>query len=155
MERGIQGGDPNLKPIKAYRRLVQYYETDRMGITHNSNYFRWFEEARLDFMAQSGRTYLEMEEMGIFMPIVSESARFIHPTHFYNEVSIKSMMTHYNGYKCTVEFEVTNLTEGNVCTTGEVVYAIVNRNGKPIKLSKDFPEIDDYWNSLVGYQSEA
>ena len=24
---------------------VQYYETDRMGITHHSNYVRWMEEA--------------------------------------------------------------------------------------------------------------
>ena len=33
-----------------YRRLVQYYETDRMGIVHHSNYIRWFEEARTDFL---------------------------------------------------------------------------------------------------------
>lgn len=143
-----------MKPIKAYRKRVQYYETDRMGITHNSNYFRWFEEARLDFMDQSGRSYLELEEMGIFMPIVSESARFIAPTRFYDEVMIKSKMTHYNSYKCTVEFEVIRLNDRKLCTTGEVVYAIVNQTGKPIKLSKDFPEIDSYYNSLINYQSE-
>lgn len=125
-----------------------------MGITHNSNYFRWFEEARLDFMDQSGRSYLELEEMGIFMPIVSESARFIAPTRFYDEVMIKSKMTHYNSYKCTVEFEVIRLNDRKLCTTGEVVYAIVNQTGKPIKLSKDFPEIDSYYNSLINYQSE-
>ena len=27
-----------------YRHRVQYYETDRMGITHHSNYIRWMEE---------------------------------------------------------------------------------------------------------------
>ena len=143
-----------MKPIKAYRKIVQYYETDRMGITHNSNYFRWFEEARIDFMTQSGRPYLKLEEMGIFMPIASESARFLSPTRFYDEVMIKSKMTHYNGYKCTVEFEVTRMADRKVCTTGEVIYATVDRNGKPIKLSKDFPEIDDYYNSLLNYQSE-
>jgi acyl-CoA thioester hydrolase len=143
-----------LKPIKAYRKRVQYYETDRMGITHNSNYFRWFEEARIDFMHQSSWPYLELEEMGIFMPIASESARFIAPTRFYDEVMIKSKMTHYNGYKCTVEFEVTRLADHKLCTTGEVVYAIVDREGKPIKLSKDFPEIDSLYINLLNYQSE-
>ena len=29
---------------------VQYYETDRMGITHHSNYVRWMEEARTFFL---------------------------------------------------------------------------------------------------------
>lgn len=27
--------------------LVQYYETDQMGVVHHSNYIRWFEEARV------------------------------------------------------------------------------------------------------------
>ena len=29
---------------KPYKHLVQYYETDQMGIVHHSNYIRWFEE---------------------------------------------------------------------------------------------------------------
>ena len=27
--------------------LTKYYETDKMGITHHSNYIRWMEEARI------------------------------------------------------------------------------------------------------------
>lgn len=29
-----------------YKHKVQYYETDKMGITHHSNYIRWMEEER-------------------------------------------------------------------------------------------------------------
>ena len=32
--------------MKPYRHLVQYYETDMMGIAHHANYIRWMEEAR-------------------------------------------------------------------------------------------------------------
>lgn len=28
-----------------YQHKVQYYETDKMGITHHSNSIRWMEEA--------------------------------------------------------------------------------------------------------------
>ena len=35
-----------------YIHTVQYYETDKMGITHHSNYIRWMEEARVDFLSQ-------------------------------------------------------------------------------------------------------
>lgn len=38
--------------MNAYQHTVQYYETDRMGITHHSNYIRWMEEARVDFLQQ-------------------------------------------------------------------------------------------------------
>ena len=33
-----------------YERKVNYYETDAMAIVHHSNYIRWFEEARMDYM---------------------------------------------------------------------------------------------------------
>ena len=33
-----------------YIHKVQYYETDKMGITHHSNYIRWMEEARVDML---------------------------------------------------------------------------------------------------------
>ena len=37
-----------------YTHRVQYYETDQMGIVHHSNYIRWFEEARIDWMRDCG-----------------------------------------------------------------------------------------------------
>ena len=35
-----------------YRRKAQYHETDQMGIIHHSNYVKWMEEARIDFMKE-------------------------------------------------------------------------------------------------------
>ena len=49
---------------KAYQHKVQYYETDQMGIVHHSNYIRWFEEARTDYMERLGIGYEKMEEQG-------------------------------------------------------------------------------------------
>ena len=43
--------------MKEYLHKVQYYETDMMGITHHSNYIRWMEEARIDFLSQIGWDY--------------------------------------------------------------------------------------------------
>lgn len=36
--------------MKEYKHKIHYYETDQMGIVHHSNYIRWFEEARVDYM---------------------------------------------------------------------------------------------------------
>ena len=40
--------------MKCYQHEVKYYECDRMGITHHSNYVRFMEEARVDWMDQVG-----------------------------------------------------------------------------------------------------
>ena len=39
---------------KPYLHEVKYYETDKMGITHHSNYIRFMEEARIDWLDQLG-----------------------------------------------------------------------------------------------------
>ena len=49
---------------------VQYYETDRMGITHHSNYVRWMEEARTFFLREIGWPYEKIEEEGIISPVI-------------------------------------------------------------------------------------
>ena len=41
--------------IRPYERRVQYYETDKMGIVHHSNYISWLEAARTDHLDQLGR----------------------------------------------------------------------------------------------------
>ena len=40
-----------------YKRRMNYYETDQMGIIHHSNYIRLFEEARLGMMDKEGISY--------------------------------------------------------------------------------------------------
>ena len=37
-----------------YEKKINYYETDRMGITHHSNYIRFAEEARVDILDKIG-----------------------------------------------------------------------------------------------------
>ena len=74
---------------KPYKHLVQYYETDQMGIVHHSNYIRWFEEARSYILEENGFGYKKMEELGIISPVLSVNARYKSMTHYYDTVIIK------------------------------------------------------------------
>ena len=40
---------------------VQYYETDKMGIVHHSNYVRYLETARTELFRDKGYAYDDME----------------------------------------------------------------------------------------------
>ena len=51
--------------MRPYRHRVNYYETDKMGITHHANYIHWMEEARIDMMDQLGWPYDKLEELSI------------------------------------------------------------------------------------------
>ena len=56
--------------MHTYTHQVQYYETDKMQITHHSNYIRFMEEARIDFLNHIGFGYDKMEELGISSPVI-------------------------------------------------------------------------------------
>ena len=55
---------------------VPFSETDRMGITHHSNYVRWMEEARTFFLREIGWPYEKIEEEGIISPVTSISCDY-------------------------------------------------------------------------------
>ena len=75
--------------MNAYRHTVQYYETDRMGIVHHSNYIRWMEEARVDYLAQLGWGLERLEAMGSVSPATYLDAKYKQTTTFPDVISIQ------------------------------------------------------------------
>ena len=127
--------------IKPYCRKVHYYETDQMGITHHSNYIRWFEEARVDLMTQMGFPYKRLEEEGIISPLLSVSCEYKSPVVFDEEVMIQGTIKKFNGIKMTVGYEIRGVGSGELKTRGESQHCFVNREGIPVSLKKENKEI--------------
>ena len=75
--------------MNSYKHQVQYYETDKMGITHHSNYIRWMEEARIDFLKQIGWSYDELERSGIISPVIRVDCQYKVTTTFYDIIIIQ------------------------------------------------------------------
>ena len=47
-----------------YERTINYYETDKMGVVHHSNYIRFFEEARCQFLKDANKVTASITEHG-------------------------------------------------------------------------------------------
>ncbi len=135
--------------MKEYIHKVQYYETDKMGITHHSNYIRWMEEARVDFMADIGYDYAALEDMGIVSPVLSVSCDYKKATTFRDDISIKVTVKEYKGVKLHLEYEMKNASGEIVCLAMSS-HAFLNREGRPIKMKKEYPELDSVLADLAG-----
>jgi acyl-CoA thioester hydrolase len=68
-----------------HKLRVEYHHTDQMGIVHHSNYVRFFEAARTEWLRAVGMTYAEMERRGVMMPIVDVHVKYRQPA-YYDEV---------------------------------------------------------------------
>jgi acyl-CoA thioester hydrolase len=65
------------------KRVIQpaFHETDMMGVIHNSNYFLWFEQGRLQIIFE----VLPVEEamkLGLLMPVVENICHYRKPVKF-------------------------------------------------------------------------
>jgi len=124
-----------------YRRKIQYYETDQMGIVHHSNYIRWFEEARMDLMEKLGLGYEHMEEQGILSPVLSVEADYLRMLYFGDSVTIDAGIQEYNGIKLIITYEVVSRSTGMVHCRGTTKHCFINREGRPLSLKQACPEI--------------
>ncbi len=121
-----------------YQHKVQYYETDQMGMVHHSNYIRWFEEARVDYLAQIGLPYRNMEEEGIGSPVLSVQCQYKSKVVFDEIVTIAVTLLQYTGLRMTIDYIVTGM-DGKVRCTGETSHCFVNQSGRPVSLKKVKP----------------
>ena len=123
-----------------YRRLVQYYETDQMGIVHHSNYIRWFEEARTDFLRNNGIVYSDLEQSGVMIPVVNVSCRFRTPARYDEWIEITTTLTAYNGVRLDFSYEVRNAS-GKLLATGTSEHCFMDaQRWVPINMKHKQPE---------------
>lgn len=134
---------------KPYIRAVQYYETDKMGIVHHSNYIRWFEESRIDLMDQMDAGYKELEDSGILIPVLSVSCQYKAMIHFGDRVEILPRLVEYTGVRMRLTYTVTRTEDGRLCTTGESSHCFITGDGRPVSLKKASPRYHERFLSAL------
>ena len=122
----------------SYQHIVQYYETDKMGITHHSNYIRWMEEARLSFFSECGWDYKTLEDSGVASPVISVSCTYKKPTTFSDKVDIHVRIKLLGNAKLLLGYtmECNNVV---VCEA-ESAHCFVDHEGCIVRVKRDYPE---------------
>ena len=135
--------------MEEYIHKVNYYETDKMGITHHSNYIKWMEEARINFLEQIGFEYSKLEQEGIISPVIGIECDYKTPTTFDDEVEIDIKIKEFKGVKLVLEYIMTNKRTNEIVLVGISKHCFVNKENKPIILKKDFPDFDKKLKELI------
>jgi acyl-CoA thioester hydrolase len=71
---------------------VRYKDTDAMGIAHHSNYVVWLEIARVDFLAQAGFPYRDVEKRGVLLVVSGLGVKYRRPAVFDDEILITTRL---------------------------------------------------------------
>ena len=125
---------------KPFLHEVRYYETDKMGITHHSNYIRFMEEARIDWMDQLGYGFDRMEAEGIVSPVVAASCNYKKTTTFKDMIEISVKVKQLSEVKLILAYDMR--VDGKTVCTGETVHCFFD-GGRPAVIKDRFPSLYD------------
>ena len=122
--------------MRDYIRNVQYYETDKMGIVHHSNYIKWFEEARIFYMQEMGFLYKEMENKGVMIPVLGITAQYKSGAAYGDRVGIKTRVNKITAVKLEFGYEIYDMETGETRVTGTSSHCFVNEDFRPCSIKK-------------------
>ncbi len=135
--------------MSRYIHKVHYYETDKMGITHHSNYIRFMEEARMNYLNEAGFTMARLEAEGITSPVISVTCDYKYPSTYDDEIGIEVRLTQYTGVKFVLSYVMRNIRTGNVVAEATSAHCFIDAEGRPVAVKKTCPDLDGKMKSIM------
>lgn len=127
---------------------VRYADTDQMGFVYYGKYPEYFEVGRTELIRSLGLAYKEIEERGIWMPVIDLHINYKVPARydellvcntFIPEIPRATLLTTYEIFK----------EDGSLSVSGKVVLAFLKQeNGRPTRVPSFMLEaIEEKWDS--------
>jgi len=127
---------------------VRYAETDQMGFVYYGQYAAYFEVARVEAMRSLGISYRELEEAGIFMPVLDYHIRYIKPGRYDDELKIVTTIPVLPAVRIRFTYETFN-SANELLNKAETELVFLNRNNlRPVKAPTDLMErLAEYYSN--------
>ena len=109
-----------------------------MGIVHHSNYLRYFEVARLEWLTALGISYTSMEKQGIIMPVIDANLSYKTPALFDDSLIIGIKLDEIPKVKIKFSYEIRNQKNQVVCLGNTSLAFLNSKTRKPIRCPQNF-----------------
>ena len=105
--------------ISSTTLCVNYSETDQMGVVYHANYLIWFDRARTELMRDTGLTYRELEQQGVYLAVSEVKVRYRAPARYDDLVEIRCWVRELASRRVTFGYAVLRAGTEHVLATGE------------------------------------
>lgn len=112
----------------SFKRRVTFYETDAMAVVHHSNYVRYLEDARVEWMRQSG-LLAHHAPQGEFVFAVHElSVSYKRPLKFDDQMEIW-MQAKIEGVRIRIQYAVEKIISESTFSAYQKGHIEASENG--------------------------
>jgi acyl-CoA thioester hydrolase len=103
---------------------VRFAETDAQGIAHNSNYFVWFEVARVAYLERYAGGYQRLRDLGVEALVLETHVRYLTPASFDDRLLVHARCLDVRGARFRYEYAIER--EGELLAEGWTAHATVD-----------------------------
>lgn len=132
-----------------FERKIHYYETDRMGVVHHSNYIRYLEEARCFWLEKIQMPFEYLEENGITIPVLEVNCAYKYHVTFGDILQIRVFVKEFTGVRMKVGYNVVDKKTGKTVLIAETKHCFTNKNLRPINLKKYNSNFSNKFESML------
>lgn len=121
---------------------VRYADTDRMGIVHHARYLEYFELGRSDLIRSLGMSYAQLEEKGIYLPVLEVGATYKNAAHYDELILVQSSIYELPRATLTIWYTIFNENSSQILAEGYTIHGFLNAETKKlIRAPKVFLEL--------------
>lgn len=121
---------------------VLYADTDGMGVVYNGTYFRIFEFGRGAYLTAQGLSYKEIEDRSFSTPVTEAYAHYYLPFKYNDLIVVETGVSQIKKASFRFDYRLTLEKRPDlVYITGYTVHALLNNEGKIVRLPDWFKEL--------------
>ena len=120
---------------------VRYGHTDQLGSYYYGHVPAWFEAARTEWTRDVGMTYAELEQRGVYLPVVELQVKYRGRAKY--DSLLRCHTTARMAGRASVRFDVriVHADTGDPVAEGYTIHALINADGKPVRPPDWFVEL--------------
>lgn len=129
---------PEDRPVHQTSVKVRFYELDPYDHVNHTNYFSYFETARIELLTERGWGLDVMKERGWQIVVVEAHARFLAAARYGEELVISTWVESAGRVKST--WQQTMTRQGEEIARLTIAAAFTDLAGKPRRIPDEFAE---------------
>ncbi len=130
---------PTDRDVHTTSLKVRFYELDPYDHVNHTNYFSYFETARIEYLTDKGWGLMVLKEQGIQLVVVEISARFLAAAGYGEELTIHTWVEQAGRVKSTWQQRMVRGDEE--VARLKVLFAVTDLEGKPRRMPDEFASL--------------
>ena len=123
-------------PVRVY-----YEDTDSAGVVYHSNYLKYMERARTEWLRALGFSQQHLREAeGVLFVVMHMTIRFLRPARFDEQLNVTSRLNNMNAASMNFTQSIYNDDADPICTAEVAIACLDTASMKPRRIPEAIKE---------------